>query len=425
MLGLRFLALLPLALGSLIAQDEYVSYDGHRVYRVESNGEADAVLNKLSALSYQRWNYCSDEHIDISLSPDEAEEFEKLGLKYSVMHQDLGADIIAESAGSSVKYTKRQNGALPSDSWFDSYHAYADHVQYWKDLNAAFPKNSQYFVAGKSYEKRDIFGLKLYGNSTGDKPAIIWHGNVHAREWITSMTVEYITYNLIKGYKGGDATFTAFLDAYDFYILPFVNPDGFVFSQTKNRLWRKNRSPGPIVGQLGLCYGTDVNRNWPYQWIGDPRGSSPNPCDETYRGRSAGDTPENKALVAQMNATAAKQPIALYVDWHSYGQYILSPYGYTATVPANSADQISLGNEAADAIRAVYGTNFTVGPSGATLYPTTGSSADFATDVAGAEYAYAFELRDQGDNGFVLPPDQIRPTGEEMLAGIKVFLAGL
>lgn len=126
-----------------------------------------------------------------------------------------------------------------------------------------------------------------------------------------------------------------------------------------------------------------------------------------------------------MNATAAKQPIALYVDWHSYGQYILSPYGYTATVPANSADQVSLGNEAANAIRAVYGTNFTVGPSGATLYPTTGSSADFATDIAGAEYAYAFELRDQGDNGFVLPPEQIRPTGEEMLEGIKVFLTGL
>lgn len=126
-----------------------------------------------------------------------------------------------------------------------------------------------------------------------------------------------------------------------------------------------------------------------------------------------------------MNATAAKQPIAMYIDWHSYGQYILSPYGYTSSVPANSADQVSLGNEAADAIRAVYGTNFTVGPSGATLYPTTGSSADYATDIAGADYAYALELRDQGDNGFVLPPNQIRPTGEEMLEGVKVFFAGI
>lgn len=236
MFGFLFLPFLPLAFGGLVDRDDHVNYDGYRVYRVHSNGEAPSILSKLSALSYQRWNYCSDEHIDISLAPDAADEFEKLGLEYSVMHQDLGADIIAESAGSSIKYEKRQNGALPSDSWFDSYHAYADHVQYWKDLNAAFPNNSQYFVAGKSYEKRDVFGLKLYGNSTGDKPAIIWHSNVHAREWITSMTVEYITYNMIKGYQGGDATFSAILNAYDIYILPFVNPDGFVFSQTKNRL---------------------------------------------------------------------------------------------------------------------------------------------------------------------------------------------
>lgn len=126
-----------------------------------------------------------------------------------------------------------------------------------------------------------------------------------------------------------------------------------------------------------------------------------------------------------MNATAAKQPIALYIDFHSYSQVILSPYGYTEQLPANSADQVSLGNEAADAIRAVHGTEFTVGPSGATLYTTTGSSADYATDIAGAEYAYAVELRDKGENGFVLPPEQIRPTGEEMLEGIKVLLAGI
>ena len=122
-----------------------------------------------------------------------------------------------------------------------------------------------------------------------------------------------------------------------------------------------------------------------------------------------------------MTAVSKKQPLAQYLDFHSYGQYILSPYGYTANVPANSAAQVDLGNKAAAAIKSVYGTPFTVGPSGATLYPTTGSSADFATDIAKAEYAYAFELRDKGDNGFVLPPDQIRPVGEEMLEGVKVM----
>ena len=76
-------------------------------------------------------------------------------------------------------------------------------------------------------------------------------------------------------------------------------------------------------------------------------------------------------------------------------------------------------------IIAVYNTQYTVGPSGATLYPTTGSSNDYAHDIAGAEYSYCIELRDKGQNGFVLPANQILPTGQEVLAGVLVMLDGI
>jgi murein tripeptide amidase MpaA len=36
---------------------------------------------------------------------------------------------------------------------------------------------------------------------------------------------EYIAYQLVTGY-GSDAEVQAILDAYDFYIIPVVNPDG-------------------------------------------------------------------------------------------------------------------------------------------------------------------------------------------------------
>jgi murein tripeptide amidase MpaA len=193
---------------------------------------------------------------------------------------------------------------------------------------------------------------------------------------------------------------------------------------TNHRLlsWRKNRSPGP---NGSTCFGTDNNRNWPYQWTGNPAGASTNPCDQTYKGRAAGDTPEIQALVSQMKSVQATQNIKQYLDFHSYGNYLLSGYGYSNAVPANSAQQVALANRAASAIKAVSGTTYTTGPSGSTLYPTTGSSTDYATDVAGADYAYTFELRDTGTYGFVLPANQIRPTGEEVLAGLKVLLAGM
>lgn len=233
---LRLLSLAPLALATVLPREGAVNYNGYKVYRIATNGDADAVLDSLSALSYEQWNFRNTEHVDISIAGDQVDAFKALGLEYSVMHEDLGADIAAESAGVS-EVSKRQDGALPSDSWFDSYHSYADHVQYWRDLNAAFPSNSQRFVAGQSYENREIFGLKLFGNNTGTpKPAAIWHGTVHAREWITTTTVEYLAYSIIKGYKAGDSTFTSILNKYDIYILPVVNPDGFVFSQTNDRL---------------------------------------------------------------------------------------------------------------------------------------------------------------------------------------------
>ena len=51
-----------------------------------------------------------------------------------------------------------------------------------------------------------------------------------------------------------------------------------------------------------------------------------------------------------------------------------------------------------------------------------GASCDWAYATLGAKYSYVVELRDEGEFGFVLPPDQILPTAEEAYQGI---LAGL
>lgn len=78
--------------------------------------------------------------------------------------------------------------ALPSFSWFSAYHPYADHLTFLKSLQAAFPSNSELITAGTSYEGRAIQGIHLWGSGgKGSKPAIYYHGNVHAREWISSM----------------------------------------------------------------------------------------------------------------------------------------------------------------------------------------------------------------------------------------------
>lgn len=38
---------------------------------------------------------------------------------------------------------------------------------------------------------------------------------------------------------------TKLLDAVELIVVPFTNPDGYEFTWTSTRLWRKNRSPAP------------------------------------------------------------------------------------------------------------------------------------------------------------------------------------
>ena len=67
-------------------------------------------------------------------------------------------------------------------------------------------------------------------------------------------------------------------------------------------------------------------------------------------------------------------------------------------------------------MHAVHGKNYEVGCIPCLLYIASGSSADWARGEAGIPYTYSIELRDTGTYGFLLPPRQIIPTGEEIVA---------
>ena len=74
---------------------------------------------------------------------------------------------------------------LPDMSYFDFYHDFEEHQQFLEDVAATMPDNAEIFVAGESLEGRPISGIHLWGrDGPGKHEAIIWHGTVHAREWI-------------------------------------------------------------------------------------------------------------------------------------------------------------------------------------------------------------------------------------------------
>jgi carboxypeptidase A4 len=96
--------------------------------------------------------------------------------------------LILEPNSYSCGANQTSAGAAPNATWFNSYHSIADHGQYLKDLAAAYPNNAETFSAGKSVEGRDLTGIHIWGSGgKGSKKGVVWHGTVHAREWITTM----------------------------------------------------------------------------------------------------------------------------------------------------------------------------------------------------------------------------------------------
>ena len=72
-------------------------------------------------------------------------------------------------------------------TWFNSYHKYSEHLQFLDDLHAQYPSQSQVVSAGNSLKGNAITGIHFWGKSGKGKPAVVFHGTVHAREWISTM----------------------------------------------------------------------------------------------------------------------------------------------------------------------------------------------------------------------------------------------
>jgi len=267
---------------------------------------------------------------------------------------------------------------------------------------------------GKSYLGEDLRVLKMSGSPNGcaKKPKIWIDSGIHAREWISITTGMYLLDRLLEE-NSTDATVRALRNAYDFYFLPIVNPDGYIYTWTNDRLWRKTRRPAPG----STCIGADCNRNFNHMWM--TIGASNNPCSDTFAGTAPNSEPEAKALsdfVMTMNGEWD-----LFITLHTYGQLFMSAWGYTKTVPTEYTELSRVGRAAVESIRTQGGQVYEFGNAASILYESSGTSRDWAYGVPNIPYVYTIELRNT--NSFVLPPTQIRPTGQEIWAALKTTIA--
>ncbi|XP_075981331.1 carboxypeptidase B-like [Anticarsia gemmatalis] len=290
------------------------------------------------------------------------------------------------------------------------YHSFGQIQEFLNLMAARHPHLLTLQSLGNSYEGRVMKLAKISLNPRAGNPIIFVDAGIHSREWVAPAYALYMIHRLITDpaavQPGGE------LDGVDWYILPVANPDGYEFTRTarSNRLWRKTRSKN------GHCYGVDGNRNYGFKWA--VSGVSKNPCDkETFAGPKPFSEPETRMVrnIMMENSKLMK----LYVSLHSYGQYLVYPWGYTGDIlPKEWKKLDSMARAVSDSVKRAGGKPFRVLSAGK-WYPAAGGSDDFAFGAVGVPYSYTMELTDGYE--FLFPETLLREVLPQFYEGFRTF----
>lgn len=361
------------------------------------DGARTAVARSAIASTGAALNFIDHGEVNITATPDEVAQIKKLG--YQVRPAQLAALEHAQE-GAAV------NDFPPADS---AYHNYAEMTAEINAAVAAYPSLVSKSVYGTSHEGRQLIAVKISDNVSSDEaePEVLFTHHQHAREHLTVEMALYLIRELTTQYAG-DSRIRGLVDSREIWILPDLNPDGgeFDIATGSYRSWRKNRQPNAGSSNVG----TDLNRNWDYQW-GCCGGSSGSTGSETYRGPSPSSSPEVAAVTNFVNSrvVGGVQQIKTAIDFHTYSELVLWPYGYTFsdTAPGLNADDERMLRTLGQQMAA---TNGYTPEQASDLYITDGSIDDYLWGVHRiASYTFEMYPGSSGGGGFY-PPDEVIPA---------------
>ncbi|KAI0865588.1 hypothetical protein F4860DRAFT_459691 [Xylaria cubensis] len=338
--------------------------------------------------------------------------------------------------------TASASHALPKkhdvvDVYFRDYQPYSVMVAWMRLIDSMFQGRGlvKMISIGKSYEGRDIpalrVGLRPDDDSNQHREVLLVTGGLHAREWISTSSVNYAAWSFIQSVDR-DPIVKNILERFDLVFIPVLNPDGYEYTWEVDRLWRKSRQRT----KMSYCPGFDLDHSFPFQWNSVEHQDEP--CSESY----GGDEPFQAVEAARLadwarNETENGSKFVGYLDLHSYSQQILVPYSFSCNVqPPNMENLQEVAMNLGKHMRLSNGELYTVASAcegavlnsaGPLVEARGGSAIDYFYHEFGAHYSYQIKLRDTGSYGFLLPNDNIIPAGEEVFQAMKYlgdFLLG-
>ena len=332
--------------------------------------------------------------LDVVVTDDVLPQLDAANVTWRVLVPDI-------DASARVEADRLHSATARSADWFGDYRDFDAITVRLRELAALAPDRVALHAIGGSVEGRPLWALRIGRGQTH----MLVNGTQHAREWLATMATTCVADRLVRDYDR-DPAIRDFVDHTELWVVPVVNPDGYQYTWSTDRYWRKNRR-----GR----YGVDLNRNFSVAWGG--AGSSRNERAETYRGEYAFSEPETGAL----RDLVKREGIALHIDFHTYSQLVLFPWNYTST-PADDRDRLAaVGDRITSAMFATHERQYKL-MQGVELFPASGTMADWMYGEAKAR-SFTIELPPSGwprpgRGGFVQPPEQIRPTCDEAPAAV-------
>ncbi|XP_016842645.1 zinc carboxypeptidase [Nasonia vitripennis] len=357
--------------------------------------------------------------VDLMVPENHIETFE-----YAMKDHDLTYSVLIVDVQKLLNNTTRLKRSKNSENFGFTRFQTLDEIYNWLDnLALAYPNNVEIIVGGKSFEGRPIKGVKL--TFAPGKSGVFIEAGIHAREWLSHSTATFLINELLTS---NDQDVRKLAQSFEWYVFPCFNPDGYAFTHSepqnrKFRLWRKTRTPYATYDcwneefcERRICHGADLNRNWGFHWGGP--GSGQNECAEVFAGPAAFSEIESKTLSEYITSISDK--LFAYISFHTYIEKLMFPYGHTSAHLDNYDQQYTVGLEAIDGLSKRYGSEFDVGNIAEILgRPASGGSIDWVKANFEVPFVYCYELRGRTKAGqmygFVAPPSEIIPSGQEVL----------
>jgi hypothetical protein len=349
---------------------------------------------------------------------------------YTVEVPDMAAQSRRDRAADAKFAAANASSEFPSGR--TSYRRLFDYSEDLKRLAREHPDLARPITLNnQTYEGRSVEGIEIATNPNArdGRPVFLQLGVHHAREWPSSEHAMEWAYELILGYRRGDARVRNLVTNTRTIVVPVVNPDGFNASREAGELYgnggghgtdldgngqvddvefiaaasthlneyrRKNcRFPaGPAAGnctaqpdQGVFGGGVDPNRNYGAFWGGN--GSSEVFLEQDYRGPGPFSEPESQNI----RELVSERQVTTLITNHTFSGLVLRPPGVAAQ--GTTVDE-PIFKALGDAMAAENGYESQYGYQ---LYDTTGTTEDWSYNATGG-LGYTFEI---GHLGFHPP----------------------